>query len=133
MLNTCILLSLCSNHFKGFTYSPVEFLIKPSTSSFVIVSSQILLDRVGSLGIAILFWLAHSTWMASFFSVGTNFFLLESQKYFQLSISGHDVAAVKSQALISIRPVHVLLSRFYPDFILILSWFYPNSIQIKLG
>ena len=28
------------------------------------------------------------------------------------------------------RLVHVLLSRFYPDFILILSWFYPDFIQI---
>jgi hypothetical protein len=26
--------------------------------------------------------------------------------------------------------VHVLLSRFYPDFIQILSWFYPDFIQI---
>ena len=30
----------------------------------------------------------------------------------------------------SLSPVHVLLSRFYLDFILILSWFYPNFIQI---
>ena len=30
----------------------------------------------------------------------------------------------------SFRPVHVLLSRFYLDFILILSWFYPDFIQI---
>ena len=29
--------------------------------------------------------------------------------------------------------VHVLLSRFYLDFIQILSWFYPNFIQIKSG
>ena len=29
-----------------------------------------------------------------------------------------------------IRLVHVLLSRFYPDFILILSWFYPDFILI---
>ena len=28
------------------------------------------------------------------------------------------------------RPVHVILSRFYLDFILILSWFYPDFIQI---
>ena len=32
---------------------------------------------------------------------------------------------------IGIRPVHVLLSRFYPDFILTLSWFYLNKIWIK--
>ena len=32
-----------------------------------------------------------------------------------------------------LRLVHVLLSRFYPDFILILSWVYPNFIQIKSG
>ena len=31
------------------------------------------------------------------------------------------------------RPVHVLFSRFYPDLILILSWFSPNFIQIKSG
>ena len=31
------------------------------------------------------------------------------------------------------RPVHVLLSRFYPDFILILSKFYPDKIRIKSG
>ena len=30
-------------------------------------------------------------------------------------------------------PVHVLLSRFYLDFILFLSWFHPNIIQIKSG
>ena len=34
---------------------------------------------------------------------------------------------------IPFRPVHVLLSRFYPDFILILSKFYPNFFQIKSG
>ena len=31
---------------------------------------------------------------------------------------------------ILLRPVHVLLSRFYPDFIQILSRFYPDFIQI---
>ena len=31
------------------------------------------------------------------------------------------------------RPVHVLLSRFYLDFILILYWFYLNFIQVKSG
>ena len=37
----------------------------------------------------------------------------------------------KFHEILHISPVHVLLSRFYPDFILILSWFYPNFIQIK--
>ena len=32
---------------------------------------------------------------------------------------------------IHLRPVHVLLSRFYPDLILILSNFYPDKIRIK--
>ena len=31
------------------------------------------------------------------------------------------------------RPIHVLLSRFYLDFILILSKFYPDKIRIKSG
>ena len=31
----------------------------------------------------------------------------------------------------SFRPLHVLLSRFYPDFIQILSRFYPDFMQIS--
>ena len=36
----------------------------------------------------------------------------------------------KKKKYIHIRLVHVLLSRFYPDFILILSWFYLDFILI---
>ena len=31
------------------------------------------------------------------------------------------------------RPVHIILSRFYLDFILILSKFYPDKIRVKSG
>ena len=60
---------------------------------------------------------------------------------FALSYSMHYITVyisqIKANMLVfkewCLRPVHVLLSRFYPDLILILSWFYPNFIQIKSG
>ena len=51
-------------------------------------------------------------------------------------VSGHHVYFVNQilpEVSWSLRPVHVLLSTFNPDLILILSKFYSDKIRIKSG
>ena len=62
----------------------------------------------------------------------TVFLLSDLQIIFQKYLD-HDKCLIFSKHIRAkaLRPVHVLLSRFYPDFILILSWFYLNKIWIK--
>ena len=75
------------------------------------------------------------------FSLSRNEHRVLQKIYFPLITSGNVSLYFKESLVMNekipevwikyLRLVHVLLSRFYPDFILTLSWFYLNKIWIK--